>query len=189
MFARRRLLRCLLMTLPVGGRAAAQTSSEPRATGTPLSQAPLSPPQGARPPDLPTLVAIAFRQGRPLVLMYSLQGCPWCEALRREHFAALERRQVEEGVLAVELDMLDQRPFASYETEPARPGTAPQPRWMAPSPRELARQQRIRLAPTLVFLGPEGEIADRLVGYGSPDFFGAYLEQRLEKAKAALARR
>ena len=187
--ARRRLLRCLLMTMPVAGSAIAQTSAVSRASGTPLSQAPVSPPQSALPPDLSALVQPAFRQGWPLVLMYSLHGCPWCDALRREHFNALERRQVEEGVLVIELDMQDQRPFASYENEPARPGTTLQPRWMAPSARELARQQRIRLAPTLVFLGPDGEVADRLVGYGSPDFFGAYLEQRIGQAKAALAKR
>ena len=44
----------------------------------------------------------------------------------------------------------------------------------------------VRLAPTVLFLGPEGEVAERLIGYGSPDFFGAYLDQRLAQARAAL---
>ncbi|HEX7437306.1 MAG TPA: hypothetical protein VF308_11385, partial [Caldimonas sp.] len=44
-----------------------------------------------------------------------------------------------------------------------------------------------RFAPTLLFLGPGGdELSERLVGAGIPDFYGALLEQRLERARAAL---
>jgi hypothetical protein len=42
------------------------------------------------------------------------------------------------------------------------------------------------MAPTVLFMGPEGEIAERLVGYGSPDFYGAYLEQRIAQAHASI---
>jgi hypothetical protein len=44
----------------------------------------------------------------------------------------------------------------------------------------------VKIAPTLVFLGPDGEIAERLVGYGSPDFFSAYLDDRIDAAKRAI---
>ena len=57
----------------------------------------------------------------------------------------------------------------------------------AGSPRELGRFHKVRLAPTVLFIGPQGELAERLVGYGSPDFFGAYLEQRISQSRAALA--
>ena len=47
-----------------------------------------------------------------------------------------------------------------------------------------------RLAPTVVFLAPDGtELAERLIGYPSADFYGAYLEQRLEQARARLGAR
>ena len=40
------------------------------------------------------------------------------------------------------------------------------------------------------FLGPRGdEIAERLVGAGVPDFYGAYFDQRLVTARKALSRR
>ena len=43
------------------------------------------------------------------------------------------------------------------------------------------------VAPTLLFLGPKGEeLAERLVGGSIPDFYGAYLEQRLEQARVRL---
>ena len=41
--------------------------------------------------------------------------------------------------------------------------------------------------PTVLFLGRQGqELAERLVGIAVPDFYGAYLEQRLATASKAL---
>jgi len=131
---------------------------------------------------LPALAQTSFAAGRPLVVMFSLRGCPWCDALRREHFAALTATQERLGVFAIEIDLTDLRPFS-----PARaPATEPTRSLRADNPRELGRLHQVRLAPTVLFLGPDGEVAERLVGYGSPDFFGAYLEQRLTQARAAL---
>jgi len=134
---------------------------------------------------LPTLSQAAFAAGRPLVVMFSLSGCPWCDALRREHFASLMAAQERLGVLAIEIDLTDSRPF-----DPARApdsGPQPAPSLRADNPRELGRLHRVRLAPTVLFLGPDGEVAERLVGYGSPDFFGAYLDQRIARSRAALS--
>jgi hypothetical protein len=53
------------------------------------------------------------------------------------------------------------------------------------SPRKLAQQLGIKLVPTLLFLGWDKasgefqELAERLVGYGSRDFFSAYLDERI----------
>ena len=136
---------------------------------------------------LPALSQAAFAAGRPLVVMFSLRGCPWCDALRREHFASLMATQERLGVLAIEIDLTDSRPF-----DPARgsdAGTPSAPSLRADNPRELGRLHRVRLAPTVLFLGPDGEVAERLVGYGSPDFFGAYLDQRIAQARTALSPR
>ena len=41
--------------------------------------------------------------------------------------------------------------------------------------------------PTVLFLGSQGqELAERLVGIAVPDFYGAYLDQRLVTARKAL---
>jgi hypothetical protein len=50
---------------------------------------------------------------------------------------------------------------------------------------ELQRY-RITMVPTVLFLGPQGEIAERLIGYGSRDFYGAYLNERIANAKKKL---
>ena len=52
----------------------------------------------------------------------------------------------------------------------------------------LVRAWQVKAAPTVLFLGPGGqEVADRLVG-GSPDFYSAYLDGRLERARQALGK-
>lgn len=184
--ARRQMLVGLLLAagLPQGHGALAQPNAPASGrAGTPVSRAGGAPAHGEAPSDLIAQASEGYADGKPLVVMFSLRGCPWCDALRREHFDALEKRQDSERVLAVELDMLDTRPFNPLAPQMRAPS------WAAASPRELARQHRVRLAPTILFLGPHGEVAERLVGYGSPDFFGAYLEQRLGEARSALSRR
>jgi hypothetical protein len=55
------------------------------------------------------------------------------------------------------------------------------------TPAALAASLGIRFAPTVAFFGPRGELAQRLVGYQSADFYGAYLEERIATARATLA--
>jgi hypothetical protein len=51
----------------------------------------------------------------------------------------------------------------------------------------LIRQWQISVTPTVLFFGPGGkEVAERLEGASLPDFYGAYLDQRLEKGRLAL---
>ena len=152
-----------------------------------------------QPRSLDALLEQVAGDGRPIVAMFSLQGCAWCEAVRREQLAGLAREQASRGIRVVEFDMRDERAF---DAAPARRARAQAPAASAQSaaaaattiagagsPATLARLMGIRTAPTLVFLGPTGEeVAPRLVGYGSPDFYSAYLEERIDRAKAALAR-
>ncbi len=51
----------------------------------------------------------------------------------------------------------------------------------------LAREWKIKVAPTLLFLGPGGrELAERMAGAYQPDFYDAYLEDRLSRARQSL---
>lgn len=52
---------------------------------------------------------------------------------------------------------------------------------------EFAYRHKASLTPTLLFLNAEGEeVAERLLGYNSPDFYGAYLENAIETARKAV---
>jgi thioredoxin-related protein len=132
-----------------------------------------------RPRSLAALLAAAERDGRPVVALFSLAGCGFCEAIRRDQLGHLAREAADRGVRVAEFDIGDDRPF---EVAPA--GATPLAG--AASPARLARSLGVRVAPTVLFLSARGEVAPPLVGYSSPDFYGAYLDDRIEQARAAL---
>ncbi len=98
------------------------------------------------------------KQKRPLVLLVTMPGCAWCDLVKQDYLQHLARDQDKEGVFV-------------FET--IQGGV------------ELQRY-RIKMVPTVLFLGPQGEIAERLIGYGSRDFYGAYLNERIANAKKKL---
>lgn len=106
-----------------------------------------------------------------VVALFSLPGCPYCEIVRRNYLRHLVGQVP--GLRVVEYGLDDDRPFR----DPPRHAEAPR------SAAALARSLGVRFAPTVVFLGDDGEeLAQRLVGYNSPDFYGAYLEQGITHA-------
>lgn len=133
-----------------------------------------------RPASHEAVLREAARDRTVVVALFSLPGCPFCEAIRRDQLRHLAREQAAQRVRVVEYDLTDRRPFAG----PAARSPAPA------SPAALAASLDVRLAPTVAFIGPDGkEIAERLVGYSSPDFYGAYLEQRIAQAHERLGAR
>ena len=108
---------------------------------------------------------------RPLVLMVSIQNCAFCDLVRTNYLGPMHRR----GELhAVQIDMLDRH--TALQDFQGQSSTA----------RALTRQWGLRIAPTLLFFNAEGrEVAPRLEGMAVPEFYGAYLEQRLALARAA----
>lgn len=133
-----------------------------------------------RPASHEAVLREAARDRTVVVALFSLPGCPFCEAIRRDQLRHLAREQAAQRVRVVEYDLTDRRPFGG----PAARSPAPD------SPAALAASLDVRLAPTVAFIGPDGrEIAERLVGYSSPDFYGAYLEQRIAQAHERLGAR
>ena len=124
-----------------------------------------------RPASWSALLAESEATGRPLVVLFSLKGCGFCEQVRRDHLRHLARSR-DSKVRVAELDIFDHNPFTEGS-----------------SPAELAASLGIRVAPTVAFFGARGELSSRLVGYNSPDFYGAYLDERIEEATRHIARR
>ena len=49
---------------------------------------------------------------------------------------------------------------------------------------QLVQSWGVRVAPSVLFFGPGGvEVAERLTGGYIPDFYGAYLDDRLTRAR------
>lgn len=140
--------------------------------GLAVSQGALAaPPSDALPASrsLPQELAAALAKDHPLIVMVSLAGCPYCHAARRSYLLPMWR----EGVPLVQVDMRSQATTADFNGQRVTHD-------------QLIQQWRISIAPTLLFFGPQGrEAAERMEGGYLPDFYGAYLEARIQKARAS----
>lgn len=115
-------------------------------------------------------LAGALAARRPLLVMVSLHGCPWCKLVRESYLAPMREQ---EGLHAVQIDMQSSRTTRTPSGEAITHGA-------------LVRDWDVKIAPTVLFLGANGkEVAERLVG-GSPDFYSAYLDQRLDQARRVM---
>ena len=122
--------------------------------------------------SLPDELARALKARQPLVVMVSLHPCPWCDEVRGNYLAPMHAR---EGLAVVQVDMRGTQVTRNLQGQPSTHDA-------------LVRAWQVKAAPTVLFLGPGGqEVADRLVG-GSPDFYSAYLDGRLERARQALGK-
>ena len=132
--------------------------------------------QSVTPAALPTPQSLqveltkALQQKQALIVMVSLEGCPFCRIARNSHLVPMQKA----GTPIVQLDMRSAQSLLDFQ---GRTTTHDQ----------LIKQWRISIAPTLLFFGPGGkEVAERMEGGYLPDFYGPYLEDRLLKARQAL---
>ena len=109
----------------------------------------------------------------PLMVMVSLDGCPFCKVARENYLGPLREQQ---GLLVFQVDMRSKRPIKNFSG-------------LTLTQDELIRSWGVKVAPTVLFFGRGGlEIAERLTGGYIPDFYGAYLDERLQLANAAMRR-
>jgi thioredoxin-related protein len=121
------------------------------------------------PASLASALEAALARRRALVMLVSLPGCPWCKLVRQSYLAPL----LADGQPVIELDMQDQAGIVGFDGA-------------ATTPMRLADSLRVRVAPTVLFLGRAGrELAPRLTGVSSEDFYGAYLQERVDTANRA----
>lgn len=124
------------------------------------------------PTSLPQAALTAKAKGEPLVLLISLPGCVYCELVRRNYLLPAQR---DSGLQAWQLDISNRStPVIGFDGKPTTAALQ-------------AKAWKATFTPTVLFIGSQGqELAERLVGIAVPDFYGAYLEQRLATARKAL---
>ncbi len=124
------------------------------------------------PASLQAAASDARRKGQPLVVMTTLDGCPYCDVVRGHYLLPMLRAG---EIDAVQIDVRDsRRHLRGFDGE-------------LTSPAEQARAWKARFTPTVLFFDAGGrELAERLVGMAVPDFYGTYLEARLDEARAKL---
>jgi len=121
--------------------------------------------------DLRTELAQALARKQPLVVMVSLNNCPYCITVRTSHLLPL----LASGHAVVQVDMRSEMVTTDFDGRKQ-------------SHDQLVRSWGVKVAPSLLFFGADGkQVAPRMDGAYLPDFYGAYLDGRLETARKALA--
>lgn len=111
----------------------------------------------------------------PILLFFTQPGCAFCERARREYLGPLATSGAWSARALIREIAIDTT-FAGLDGK-------------STSGRELARSYGIRVFPTVIFIDASGKrIAEPLAGFTVPDFYSAYLEQRLEAATAHLSK-
>ena len=113
----------------------------------------------------------AADQGEPLVLLVSLPGCPFCERVRRNYLLPLRAQ----GLPAWQISVNDtNQRLLDFNAQPATSAA-------------LASVWQVRVTPTVLLFDARGvEVAERLVGFNSADFYGAYLDAALASARGRI---
>lgn len=116
-------------------------------------------------------LALALKVNNPLVVMVSLEGCPFCKIARENYLGPMRAQQ---GHPVVQIDMRNRQAIKDMKG-------------ITMTQDDLIRSWGIKVAPTLLFFGRGGvEVAERMIGGYIPDFYGAYLDERLRVARASL---
>ncbi|QIL83732.1 hypothetical protein G7047_06235 [Diaphorobacter sp. HDW4A] len=120
--------------------------------------------------DLRASLAQALARGEPLIVLATLQGCPFCK-VARENYLVSELRA---GRVVTQIHFLSREPVRNWQGDEVTHG-------------RLVKQLQIDAAPTLLFYGRDArEVAPRLVGGSTSDFYAAYLDERVALARSAV---
>jgi len=118
----------------------------------------------------------ALQSGLPIVILFSLPGCSYCETVRRNYLLPLAREGARsQRPLVREADLSSATPLHGFGNEVS-------------SGKALAANYRIRVAPTVVVVDGRGTLlAPPLEGGDVSGMYGAYLDSLLTTARRALA--
>ncbi len=125
--------------------------------------------------DLRAESLLAKQKGLILVIEFSADDCAYCRKLE-DLFLLPMQRNAEYGdkILLRAVSLSD---FESLIDFDGRSITTA----------EFAAQYDVTLTPTLVFLNAEGvEMSEKLVGIWSEDFFGGFIDNRIDEARHKL---
>ncbi|MCX7892902.1 MAG: hypothetical protein N2544_11125 [Burkholderiales bacterium] len=135
-------------------------------------------PAAAAPPlaparDLAAEAREAAASGRVLVVLFATADCPWCARVRAEFLGPMQANPRDaRRILVREVDIDADRPLTGFDGERTTHAG-------------FAAKAGIRFVPVVAFYGTGGtELAERLVGFRVADWYGAYLDRRIDEALA-----
>lgn len=121
--------------------------------------------------DLAADAQLARTQQLPILLLFTTEYCDYCEMLEEDFLRPMlisghyqDKVMIRKVVARTDQSMID-FDGARVDTE------------------KLARRYKVRVYPTLLFLDNTGrELAERMVGINTPEFYGGYLDDNIDVA-------
>lgn len=115
------------------------------------------------------------RRLAPIVVLFSLPGCPYCEIVRRSHLAPLLADPGQSSrVIVRQVDIDSDEAVVGFSGERTTHAA-------------IAKAHDVRSAPVVAFWDGEGRtIAEPLKGMLLADFYSAYLESAIQAARKRL---
>jgi thioredoxin-related protein len=125
--------------------------------------------------DLSTDGRAAKERGLPILLLMAAEYCTYCKYVEQNFLKPMISSGDHKDKVLIRIFYIDgHQPIRDFDGSSV-------------TPEALAARYRVQLTPTVLFLGPGGqELAERLVGISSKDFYGVYLEQGIDAALAKL---
>ncbi len=110
-----------------------------------------------------------------LMLEFSSEYCEFCRKLEELFLVPMQRNADYDDKILIRTVSLD-----SHETLVDFNG-------LSMSTSEFASRYRVSLTPTLLFLDGDGvELSEKLVGIWSEDFYGGFIDSRIDEARKKL---
>jgi thioredoxin-related protein len=121
--------------------------------------------------DLRADSALAAQAGIPIILLFSLADCAYCEEVRRSHLTPMSRAQSPKAIIR-QIDIKSAQPLIGFDGATITHAA-------------FAKSAKVSFAPVVAFYAGNGETAaEPLNGALLPDFYGSYLENALTAATA-----
>ena len=128
-----------------------------------------------QPHDMHALGAIAAKRDLPVLLMFSADGCPYCERVEEDFLKPM----------LISGDYTNKVLIRMVKVDDAGDVTDFDGRRMSMD--DFARRYQVRVTPTVVFLDAHGhQLAQRLIGISTPDFYGGDLDNAIDHSLALL---
>jgi thioredoxin-related protein len=107
----------------------------------------------------------------PLLLLFSEADCPWCARARLEFLLPMQRNpEYQAKVMMREVGTDNPAALVDFSGNTTTQA-------------EFARSYRILMVPTVMLFGPRGEtLAEPLAGFRIADYYGYFLDQRIDAA-------
>lgn len=127
--------------------------------------------------DLVADAQVASSRQVPILIMFSLHDCPYCNVVREEFLKPMLRNSdYADRVVIREIHTDNDSSLRDFNGQLISPG-------------DLAQRYAATLAPTVVFVDRQGrELAKRLVGITTVDYYGGFLDDAIEISLRRLRR-